>query len=258
MSYGEPARGRSVDRTGLIALVVAAVALVGMVAVVPSLLPQRVQDLLGIGPERVALPPTPTGTGPYEFLATQPGDRNTPVGYSPCERIAIRVNPQGAPPKSLALVQQAMEVVEQASGLRFDYQGTTSRRPQWEAETVPVIMGQVRTSPVLVSWADSEEVEALAGDVAGVGGSVSFPDGNGTERYVTGGITLDVDDFADIHDSPAGRREELAILLHEFGHLLGLAHVDDPGELMNEDNVGRLGFGPGDLQGLAKIGGIDC
>lgn len=245
------------DRTGVIALVIALVAGVGMVIAVPSLLPSSLRDLVGLGPERLGEAPDPSGTGPYEFLATQPGDPDVPVGYNPCERIPIRVNLDGAPAGSLELVQRAMNIVESATGLRFDYQGSTDRRPQWEGETIPVILGQPKASPVLVSWASADEVDVLEGRVAGVGGSVAIADG-GTERYVTGGITLDTDAFAEIDASEGGQDEELAILLHEFGHLVGLDHVDDEGELMNAENVGRLDYGPGDLLGLSKIGKIDC
>lgn len=246
------------DRTGLVALVIALVAAVGAVIAVPSLLPTPLRDLVGLGPERLGEPPHPTGSGPYAFLATQPGDRDRPVGYDPCERIPIRVNLAGAPSGSLDLVKQAIGVVEGATGLRFDYQGTSSARPRWHAETVPVILGRPQAAPVLVSWATAEEVGALAGRVAGVGGSVAIADSNGEQRYVTGGITLDADAFAAIDAGGSGKAEELAIVLHEFGHLVGLGHVADDGELMNAENTGQLGFGPGDLVGLAKIGSIDC
>lgn len=246
------------DRTGLIALLIALVSGVGMVIAVPSLLPTQLRDLVGLGSERLGEAPHPTGDGAYAFLATQTGDDDVPVGYDPCERIPIRVNLDGAPEGSLDLVKQAITVVEAATGLRFDYQGTSTARPRWEAETVPVILGQPKAAPVLVSWASEDEVDALSGRVAGVGGSVAIPDAGGIERYVTGGITLDSDAFADIDASESGADEELAILLHEFGHLVGLDHVDDETELMNAENTGQLGYGPGDLIGLAKIGSIDC
>lgn len=258
--YPDDRRPRaSRDRTGMVALAIALVCIIGMVVAVPSILPPAFRDALGLAPQRVALPPAPSGTGPYAFLQTQPGDPGTPVGYDPCERIPIQVNTDGAPNYSLELVEQAMEVVEQATGLRFDYQGTTDARPRWEDETVPVLMGRPRTSPVLVSWADADEVDALSGDVAGVGGSIAVSSSRGGRmRYVTGGITLDKDDFAAIHASRGGRAEELAIILHEFGHLVGLAHVEAPAELMNAENIGQLSFGPGDLEGLRRIGSIAC
>ena len=45
---------------------------------------------------------------------------------------------------------------------------------------------------------------------------------------------------------------------HEFGHLVGLGHVDDPDEIMNKHGVRVSTYGPGDLEGLARIGSIDC
>lgn len=168
------------------------------------------------------------------------------------------MNPEGAPEGSIELVMSAIKVIEGATGLRFDYQGTTAARPQWEAETVPVILGKPRASPVLVSWATEDEVEQLAGNVAGVGGSVALAGSDGVRRYVTGGITLDREAFARIDDADTARAQEFAILLHEFGHLVGLDHVEDQGELMNATNSGRLNFGPGDLRGLAEIGSIAC
>ena len=52
--------------------------------------------------------------------------------------------------------------------------------------------------------------------------------------------------------------EQQAIVDHEFGHVVGLDHVHDPRELMNEDNVGLTTYGPGDREGLARLGAIDC
>ena len=246
------------DRTGLVALLIAIVAGAGMVVAVPSLLPDPIRDLVGLGPHRLGEAPEPTGDGRFVFLATQADDPGTPVGYDPCQRIPVRINAEGAPSGSVDLVKQAMAEVEDATGLKFDYLGASDQRPRWKGESVPVILGRPRTTPVLVSWATADEVDELAGNVAGIGGSVSIDDLGGTTYYVTGGITLDADAFAEIHASEDGQAEERAIILHELGHLVGLDHVKDAGELMNAENVGQLDFGPGDRRGLALLGSIDC
>jgi hypothetical protein len=49
-----------------------------------------------------------------------------------------------------------------------------------------------------------------------------------------------------------------AIVMHELGHVVGLAHVDDRGELMYADSVGQKTFGPGDLTGLGALGRGRC
>jgi predicted Zn-dependent protease len=47
-------------------------------------------------------------------------------------------------------------------------------------------------------------------------------------------------------------------VLHELGHLVGLAHVQDEHELMYAENIGQLDFGRGDLAGLARVGATAC
>jgi hypothetical protein len=241
----------------MLALAIALVAIIGLVIAVPTLLPASTRRLVGLGPHRVAAPVPVTTSGPYAFLGHQNGEPDVPVGYDPCHRIGLRINPQGAPPDGVSLVRTAMAEVEKVTGLRFDYQGTTDQRPHWASAYVPTVLGRPQSTPALVSWATSGEVDQLAGDVAGIGGSVAVADG-GRVRYVTGGITLDREYFNSIDGTERGRSEELAIILHEFGHLVGLAHVHDDAELMNADNVGLRHYGPGDLEGLAKIGSISC
>ncbi|MCW2752765.1 MAG: matrixin family metalloprotease [Marmoricola sp.] len=250
--------GRSRDRTGIVSLVVTIVALIGAVVAVPSLTPTPLRDLVGLGPHRLAPTLNPHPDASYAFMAHQAGDPSAPVGYDPCTTIDVQVNLAGAPPDGLSLVRTAIARVEGATGLRFHLAGTTDRRPQWTNEFLPTVLGRVEPSPVLVSWATAGQVHQLAGNVAGIGGSVAVSEGGGTRWYVTGGITLDADYYAELDKSSDGRPEELAILLHEFGHVVGLAHVHDDGELMNADNVGRLSYGPGDLSGLAKIGALAC
>lgn len=45
------------------------------------------------------------------------------------------------------------------------------------------------------------------------------------------------------------------LVLHEIGHVLGLGHVDDERQAMNAGAsvTGRIGFGPGDLDGLSTM-----
>jgi hypothetical protein len=111
---------------------------------------------------------------------------------------------------------------------------------------------------VLVSWATSTEVPQLEGAVAGIGGSVPMRERDGVTRYVTGGVTLDADEFALLAAQADGTPLMRAIVLHELGHVVGLAHVDDPRELMYGDNVGLLDFGAGDRAGLARVGSGSC
>ena len=212
---------------------------------------RSVRRLVGFGDHRLGTPPhVPVGRGSFKFLKTQPVGHE-PVGYDPCRTIEVRVNPAGAPPHYDDLVDTAIQHTSDATGLKLERVGLTDAR-----DTTTSTVGIARRSPVLVMWADDHEVPALAGDVAGIGGSAAVETDTGRWRYVTGRVVLDRDVFATF--TPAERRFAQAIIDHEFGHLVGLAHVHDPGELMYDDNIGRTTYGPGDREGLARLGGIPC
>ncbi|MFC4785619.1 matrixin family metalloprotease [Nocardioides sp. MAHUQ-72] len=158
------------------------------------------------------------------------------------------VNPEGAPVNYDELVDTGLAHTGAATGLKFVRTGLTDDREVTDS-------GLVRKRPILIAWATPEEVPQLAGEVAGIGGSIAVGP-PGRLRYVTGRVMLDRDLFAtfDVDDAALAQ----AIVDHELGHVVGLAHVSDPGELMYKDNVGRTTYGPGDREGLARIGSVDC
>jgi hypothetical protein len=253
-----PAPRRRADVTGRLALVVALLATTGMVVAVPELLPRPLRQLVGLGPDRLADAASASGHGSFAFIAHQPGDPGTPVAYDPCRPILVRVNPDGGPDGAVDLVRDALRDVSHLTGLVLRYDGTDDERPQWDGQSVPAFAGRLLRRPVLVSWATVDEVSQLADDVAGIGGSVPVQGADGTIRFVTGAVTLDADTYDDLAAARDGEDEMRAILLHEFGHVVGLAHVDDEAELMNADNVGMLDFGTGDRKGLARLGRGSC
>lgn len=234
-------------------------ALLGAVLLwMPTLVPPSVRSALGVGPERVLAARVVADQGVYAYLSHQRGEPGKPVGYDPCKVIHLRVNLKHAPPDGLDMVRTAMDRVGGATGLRFVFDGLTDARPKWHNQYVPSFLGQPRSRPVLISWATSVEVPELAGAVAGIGGSLPMSDRFGTLRYVTGGVTLDATAFEALDMTDEGRAQAMAIVLHEFGHLVGLAHVRDQTELMFADNMGVLDFAPGDLAGLARVGATSC
>jgi hypothetical protein len=102
-------------------------------------------------------------------------------------------------------------------------------------------------------------VPELAGDVAGIGGSVAVEVvAGGPMRYVSGAVALDASDVAGMLAVPDGQAHVRALIVHELAHVVGLDHVDDPAELMNAENVGVTTLGPGDRQGLATLGTGSC
>lgn len=236
----------------LAAFVVVGTLLVAMTALQPGSQFLTTMRLLGIAPDRYGSPPEYTpGAGDYAFLQTQRGG-DQPVGYDPCVPIEYVVNTAGAPGSWESLVTTAVAHTEWATGLDFVFQGSTDERP-FDARQAGSLMP--RNQPVVIGWGDSDEFPDLAGDVAGLGGSASVVDDFGRQYFDTGSIVLDTDVFSAAGVSSAQLQ---AILDHEFGHLVGLDHVDSTAELMHARSTERLGYGDGDLEGLARLGSIPC
>jgi hypothetical protein len=188
--------------------------------------------------------------GTYSFDLTQDSDPTAPVGYDPCQPISYVVNAELAPPDGQLVIDQAVGEVAKATGLRFTFAGTTSQTSR---------SGGPQEATVLLEWSTPELVPELAGEVVGLGGSLSVADRvTGVRRYRSGAVTLDAPAVADLLAGADGLARARAVVMHELGHVVGLAHVDDEHELMNEHNIGRTTFGPGDLEGLARLGEGPC
>lgn len=232
--------------------VVAALVVLHQQGVVVSL--EGVSRLVGRGPSV-----TPGGGGAYRFMATQPGSSTVPVSYNPCRPIHVVVNDDLAPRTADALLDSALARVAEATGLTFVRDGRTDELPSAHRPTEDVGRYGRGWSPVLVAWTTPEVDHGLEGKVVGLGGSTRMSDPfSGRERYVTGTIALDTPSMRQVLRRPDGMMAARAILMHELGHVVGLAHVHDRGELMYDDNAGRTDFGPGDLQGLAVLGRGAC
>ena len=189
------------------------------------------------------------GGGSYAFVAnTTDGD---PVGWDHCKPILYVVNPAGAPDDWEDIIRGGVAEITDASGFEFEYDGTSTERSFDKR-----VADANNPPPVLIAWASSDEVPDLAGSTAGIGGSTPARV-NSRVRYVTGMVVLDTDAYDRMERQGDERAEEL-ILAHELGHVLGLDHVDDVGELMNAEYVGQGGFGPGDRDGLERLHNLPC
>ncbi len=209
------------------------------------------------GPERLLAPVHAPGPGgSHAFMAE---DRGRPVTYNPCKPIDIVVNDVLAPPMADQLVAEAIGEVERATGLRLRVTGTTDEQPNEHRPSRQQDRYGDRWAPVLLAWTTPEQDPRLRGDTAGIAGSVPESTGmSGDLRYVTGIVVLDAPQFRRLIPQVAGWERARAVVMHELGHLVGLAHVEDPMELMGERNMIPLEFGPGDLEGLATLGNGSC
>jgi hypothetical protein len=233
-----------------------------------------VAELTGLGrsgPQRPALPADasatplgtaerpPAGSGGYRFLGVQDDGSARPVRWDPCRPIHYVVRAGEAPPGGDAAIRSAVTTMERTTGLQFVYDGTTTEAPVPNRPSMDVARYGQRWSPVLVAWTDPAEYPDMEG-YAGLGGPDTVAgDETGTRRYVSGVVLLNRSHLADVATWPDGRPRLRAVVLHEFGHLLGLDHVDDARQLMNvrPAPVTRL-LGDGDRRGLAELGGGPC
>ncbi len=204
--------------------------------------------------------PLPTQRGPFTFMHDQPGSAS-PVAYDPCRPIHYVVNSADAPPGASQLLAQAIQRVHTATGLEFvDDGATTEPAAQNRLPFEPTRYGD-KWAPVVIWWTSPSQMPVLAGDVAGEGGSTwtQASADSPTEVYVTGFVALDGPQLAQIMSEPDGHDRAKAVILHELGHLVGLAHVHDPTQIMNPVNEpGTTDYAAGDLDGLHQLGSGAC
>lgn len=208
----------------------------------------------GPAERRLAAVPVTTA-GQHEFLFIASGE---PVRYDPCRAVGWVINTADAPAGSVALVHQAMDDLERFTGLDFEYQGETSEVASFARPLFQDRYGG-GFAPIIVGFGTEETAPDLVGSVTGIGGSTAVSGAYGDGQYLRSGVVIvDADDVAEILEQAGGEVLAEAIMRHELGHVVGLAHVGDAAELMHSENLRTAEWGPGDRQGLAIAGDGPC
>lgn len=178
----------------------------------------------------------------------------TPVRWNACEPIAWVLNPAGAPPTARVDAEEAVSRLAVATGLEFEFLGTTDEVPSRDRRLLQEDRYGHRWVPVLIAWVETDTTSLpLAHNERGAAIPVAAS-GPGGRVFVSGQIVLNssVALTAGFHDRHASWG---ATLLHELGHLAGLDHVDDRDQLMYPMAVfGAADFSAGDRRGLEAVG----
>ena len=199
---------------------------------------------------------TAEGVG-YRFLTHQTGS-TAPVTWSPCRPLRYVVRPANAPAGGAGAISAAVAEVGRATGLTFvDAGGTTEGPSEDRADYQPARYGK-RWAPVLILWATPTEVPDFGVDVAGEAGPQRVQNAKGAMTYVSGIVYLDPQKFTEA-TANYGDAAAKVVILHELGHLVGLAHFSDPADVMFPRASPEVTtFARGDLSGLAALGRGPC
>jgi hypothetical protein len=204
------------------------------------------------------LPPVtpPAAKGPYAFRSPG-GVADDPVRWDPCAPIRYVISGNEPYPGAADALTSAINEISADTGLEFVYAGTTTEIPTEQRSPYQPSRYGEKWAPVLVAWTDPSVVPGLAGRIVGLGGGPTATFGAQT-RLVSGVVVLDGPDLARMAQRPNGTVEARAVMLHELGHLIGLAHVKDRSQVMNPTASPLAHYGAGDRRGLAILGAGPC
>lgn len=190
----------------------------------------------------------------YRFQSKQ-DDGTSAVAWSPCRPIHYVVRTANQPRGGAAGIQRAIAAVSAATGLQFVRDANTDEAPDRDRDAYQPDRYGDRWAPVLVAWATVDEVPDFGVDVAGEAMTQRVTTPSGDEAFVTGAVLLDPASYREI-SRYAGRAAADAVILHEFGHLVGLDHVNDRAQVMypRSGPGSPTAFQRGDLTGLAALG----
>lgn len=189
----------------------------------------------------------------YAFLHVDP-ETSHPTRYDPCSPIRYVINRDSAPEGAIADVEDAITDFEDGMDADFVFAGFTDEVPTGDrAIYQPDRYGKGEWAPILFAWVPPEDMLQPDDEAVGAAGSSYIDNGRGESVYVTGTVTFNsqaklLPGF-ELGDSWGD------VALHELGHIVGLAHVEDDNQVMFPDvTSGDARLGAGDLAGLRRLG----
>lgn len=216
---------------------------------------------------------SPVSAAPtYRFFQGREHGTNPGAYWNPCRTITYGIDFRGASRHGLSKTwelqrwQSAIGEVSAASGLRFKYVGEIRTQPAGRQPD------RVRGVDIPITFGTAHQYRAaLRGTSAGEAGVHWRPASKGRNQIDSGYVVMDVQDIlahtGNWQSSPDSRAASQrsadtlrALYMHEFGHAVGLEHVQDNGQIMFPTiSASRPDtLGAGDVAGLRKLGAQRC
>jgi hypothetical protein len=201
----------------------------------------------------------PAGSGPASSAGTPTHRRGgtefawlsgaSHARWDPCAGpITYRVNPRHLPPHGLVDIKRAFAQISAASGLSFSYAGRTSFVPHRKGQSA--LVNPPGDADAHIAWTTPKIAPSLRA-AAGYGGAAW---GGKNSALKNGTVVLDITDYMG-RTAKQKRTNRMTLLLHEFGHLVGLTHVKDRRQIMHPGTYpANAQYAAGDLRGLAAVG----
>jgi hypothetical protein len=206
----------------------------------------------------------------YSFLfVSQDGCR--PARFNPCAPVRYVLNRAQATDADVVDLDQALAKVTEATGIEFQFAGTSTDDPRSTSRPVRAADGSFTWPPVLIGWAHLGNGDVLRPPTTGTTprSDTGVVGGGGRPMVVenvitTGNLVLNLDAVTDTdtrNPVPHGFGPGVnwgRIMMHELAHVIGLGHVESRTSIMNEtltqQTISSAQWGVGDLIGLRHLG----
>jgi hypothetical protein len=186
---------------------------------------------------------------PYAFVFKNAD--GSPVRWNPCQPIHYVVNHASAPAGVDDTIREAVEELHVATGISIVSDGSSSEEPVRDAtarrDRFPDLY-----PPVLIAWErPGSDGIPLSGNLG-----VTIPDygvlSPGRYQWVSAEVVLNA--AAIVQDGFGSPDSWGPVLLHELGHVIGLAHVGSVHQIMNPGATFQRHYAWGDMEGLRLLG----
>jgi hypothetical protein len=203
----------------------------------------------------------------YTFLFVEDGCR--PARFNPCAPVRYTLNRRLATDADVADLEEALRKTSVATGLEFEYAGSSDADPLRVPPVVRGADGSLSWPPVHIGWShlgsgaglrQQDAVRDTPDVVVGGGGRPVVMN----NVITTGNLVLNLDAVTDTDTNrpvPHGFGPGVnwgRIMLHELAHVIGLGHVESRTSIMNEaltqQTISSSEWGVGDLIGLRQLG----